>query len=58
LFTAAGHYRNGILLAPLTAAAIADAIDGGDAGLPAFSPLRHGSTASAGMESPAAGANS
>jgi glycine oxidase len=58
LFTAAGHYRNGILLAPLTAAAIADAIDGGDAGLPAFSPLRHGATASAGMESPAAGANS
>jgi glycine oxidase len=40
-FVAAGHYRNGILLAPATAAAIADAIEGAsDAALAPFSPRR------------------
>jgi glycine oxidase len=29
LFFAAGHFRNGILLAPVTALAVADAIVGG-----------------------------
>jgi glycine oxidase len=54
LYAAAGHFRNGILLAPVTATAIADAIDGQADAFPAFSPLR--STASR-MESNAAGAN-
>jgi glycine oxidase len=54
LFTAAGHFRNGILLAPLTATAIVAAIDGQSDALPAFSPLRSNA---AGMESRAAGAN-
>ena len=40
-FVASGHYRNGILLAPATAIAIADAIDGEDARrLEPFSPRR------------------
>jgi glycine oxidase len=40
LFTATGHFRNGILLAPVTATAIADAIEGRDDHFPAFSPSR------------------
>lgn len=42
LFVAAGHYRNGILLAPVTAQIIADLISGKDAGALAatFSPRR------------------
>lgn len=32
LFVAAGHYRNGILLAPVTARILADAVTGGEAG--------------------------
>jgi len=40
-FVASGHYRNGILLTPATAAGIADAIEGkGTTGLAAFSPRR------------------
>jgi glycine oxidase len=40
-FVASGHYRNGILLTPATAAGIADAIEGKDASaLAAFSPRR------------------
>jgi glycine oxidase len=41
-FVAAGHYRNGILLTPATAFALADALEGKPphAGLAAFSPLR------------------
>jgi glycine oxidase len=40
-FVAAGHYRNGILLTPATAAGIADAIEGKDASaLLPFSPRR------------------
>ncbi len=40
-FVAAGHYRNGILLTPATAVAIADAVEGKrDASLAAFSPQR------------------
>jgi glycine oxidase len=54
LFTAAGHYRNGILLAPLTATTIADAIEGRSDVLQAFSPLRDPVDR---MESHAAGAN-
>jgi len=42
LFVAAGHYRNGILLAPITARMIADQVLGGNAGELAavFSPRR------------------
>jgi glycine oxidase len=41
-FTAAGHYRNGILLAPATAALVADLLEG-KPGIDAFSPRRaHG----------------
>lgn len=42
LFVAAGHYRNGILLAPVTAQILADQILGADAGelAAAFSPRR------------------
>ncbi len=42
LFVAAGHYRNGILLAPVTARIIADLVTGRDAGALAatFSPGR------------------
>jgi glycine oxidase len=42
LFYATGHYRNGILLAPITGKVIADAIVDGvmRAGLNAFSPDR------------------
>ena len=54
LFTAAGHFRNGILLAPSTATAIAGAMDGLPSELPPFSPLRH---LPARMESHTAGAN-
>jgi glycine oxidase len=36
LFVAAGHYRNGILLAPVTAALIADFVEGGK---PALAPF-------------------
>jgi glycine oxidase len=45
LFYATGHYRNGILLAPITGKVIADAIVDGvmPAGLDAFSPNRFGS---------------
>ena len=39
-FVASGHYRNGILLAPATAAGIADAIAGNAAALAPFSPRR------------------
>jgi glycine oxidase len=47
LFYATGHYRNGILLAPITAQLIAAAIVGGamPAGLEAFSPNRFTSVA-------------
>jgi glycine oxidase len=55
LFTATGHFRNGILLAPVTATAIADAIEGTDDPFPAFSPSR---AIGSRMESHAAGANS
>jgi glycine oxidase len=58
LFTATGHFRNGILLAPLTATAIADEIDGRASDLPAFSPLRAGGEARVRMESHAGGSNS
>jgi glycine oxidase len=54
LFTATGHFRNGILLAPVTATAIADAIEGQDDPFPAFSPARSRLER---MESHAAGAN-
>jgi glycine oxidase len=50
---AAGHYRNGILLAPVTAVAIADALEGKNAGdLLPFSPrrMRHAAHASAAKE--------
>ncbi|MFN7056806.1 FAD-dependent oxidoreductase [Hyphomonas sp.] len=42
LFVAAGHYRNGILLAPITARIMADLVTGRDAGALAatFSPRR------------------
>jgi glycine oxidase len=41
LLAAAGHYRNGILLAPITAELIASFVEAGDATpLQAFSPLR------------------
>ncbi len=44
LFLATGHYRNGILLAPLTADALFDALSGRDIGgaAAAFSPQRFG----------------
>jgi len=50
---AAGHYRNGILLAPVTAIAIADALEGKNGGdLLPFSPrrTRHAAPASAAKE--------
>jgi glycine oxidase len=41
LFFATGHFRNGILLAPLTARLVADAVEGRlDRDLSAFSPAR------------------
>ena len=42
LLLATGHYRNGVLLAPLTARAIAELLQGGEApaGLGAFDPAR------------------
>jgi len=40
LFLAAGHYRNGVLLAPLTARLVADAVLGKGGGEPAFDPAR------------------
>jgi glycine oxidase len=45
LFYATGHYRNGILLAPITGRVIADAIVDGvvSEGIQAFSPNRFGS---------------
>jgi glycine oxidase len=45
LFYATGHYRNGILLAPITGKVIADAIVDGvmPASLDSFSPNRFGS---------------
>jgi glycine oxidase len=45
LFYATGHYRNGILLAPITGKVIADAIVDGilPASLETFSPNRFGS---------------
>ncbi len=44
LFVATGHYRNGILLAPLTAGALFDALSGRDIGgaAAAFSLRRFG----------------
>jgi glycine oxidase len=47
LVLATGHYRNGILLAPVTAEAIASIVAGDKAlgGLDAFSPARFGATA-------------
>jgi glycine oxidase len=45
---ATGHFRNGILLAPVTGRSIADLIVDGDApGLAAFSPLRVGEASTA-----------
>ena len=41
-FVASGHYRNGILLAPVTAEAIADALEGKPTQLAPFSPRRAG----------------
>lgn len=43
-YAATGHYRDGILLAPITAKVIADLLTGkaGDLDLTAFSPLRFG----------------
>ena len=40
LFYATGHYRNGILLAPITGEVIAEAILGDSSAWPAFSPQR------------------
>ncbi|MEN8159644.1 MAG: FAD-dependent oxidoreductase, partial [Myxococcota bacterium] len=40
LFVAAGHYRNGVLLAPLTARLVADAVLGKGGAEPAFDPGR------------------
>jgi glycine oxidase len=37
---ASGHHRNGILLAPATAVAVADILTGSSAGIEAFSPQR------------------
>ena len=42
IFVASGHYRNGILLAPLTARWAADALVGGAALPEAYSPARFG----------------
>jgi glycine oxidase len=43
LHWAAGHHRNGILLAPVTADAVADGLDGATAGIePAFAAARFG----------------
>jgi glycine oxidase len=39
-YVAAGHYRNGILLAPATAELIADLLEGRTLGIAAFSPQR------------------
>jgi glycine oxidase len=48
-FVAAGHYRNGILLTPATAVALADTLAGTPApGLEAFSPRRVRQSAAAG----------
>jgi glycine oxidase len=48
LYVAAGHYRNGILLAPVTARILADAVTGVDAG-----PLAAAFTARRAMPAPA-----
>ena len=49
LFLATGHFRNGILLAPITARLVADALTGAPApALDAFSPARAGLSLSAG----------
>jgi glycine oxidase len=54
LFVATGHYRNGILLAPITARLVAECVDGRIAGaLAAFSLVR----AAAEMETPLRGKN-
>ncbi len=56
LFLAAGHYRNGILLAPATSILLADALMGraGSAeAIEAFSPLRFGSEGKNGGRPPA-----
>ena len=46
LFLAAGHFRNGILLAPITSLVMADEVSGGSArDLRAFSALRFGAPA-------------
>lgn len=45
LFVAAGHYRNGVLLSPITGALIAEQMNGGQpafAGWEFFAPERHG----------------
>jgi glycine oxidase len=49
LLIATGHYRNGILLTPITAKIIADFITEGRASFPcdAYSPLRFTDSASA-----------
>lgn len=50
LYYATGHYRNGILLAPITAHAIADLVCAGESSVPlaAFRPERFESVASSG----------
>ena len=49
LYLAAGHFRNGILLAPLTAVFLADVLLGGTGGAPPlFSPERFVESARAG----------
>jgi glycine oxidase len=51
-FVASGHYRNGILLAPATAALVADLLEG-KPGIPAFSPLRvHGAQSAVAKDVP------
>jgi glycine oxidase len=40
LVVAAGHYRNGVLLAPLTGRLVADGVLGKGWGEPAFDPAR------------------
>jgi glycine oxidase len=49
VFVATGHYRNGIMLAPVTAKHLVDAIDSGEApaALAPFDPLRFGKLAGA-----------
>lgn len=45
LFVAVGHYRNGVLLSPITGALIAEQMSGGQpafAGWECFAPERHG----------------